>query len=86
MPICKEKHAMLQTLGKTLGGALAVLCLVSTLAVATERTCTRTDGKGSCTVAVGTDGKEVIVDGPGVKVGARVVCDDRSYLIYCTQQ
>jgi hypothetical protein len=60
-----EEQAMLRTLGKTVGGALAVLCLVSTRAVATERTCTTSDGKGTCTAAIRDDGKVVVVDGPG---------------------
>src|SRR5262245_34312152 len=48
---------MLHQFGKTLGGAMAVLCLVSTLAMADEMTCTAGDGKGNCTAATGPDGK-----------------------------
>ena len=44
---------MLRTIGKTLVGAIAVMCLVSTLAVAAEITCAKDDGKGTCTAAVG---------------------------------
>jgi len=46
---------MLRTIGKTVGGALAVLCLVSTLALASERTCTAGDGKGNYTAAIGAE-------------------------------
>ena len=79
---------MLRTIGKTVGSALAVLCLVSTLAVATERTteriCTTSDGKGNCTTAIGTDGRMAVVVGEGVKVGERVICVDRGYGNFCT--
>ena len=43
---CEEKP-MLRQFGKTVGGVLAVLCLVSTVAVAAEMTCTASDGKGT---------------------------------------
>ena len=36
-----------------LGGAIAMLCLVSTLAIATEMTCAKDDGKGQCIAATG---------------------------------
>ena len=36
---------MRRILGKTVGGAIAVLCLVSTLAAATEMTCAKDDGE-----------------------------------------
>jgi hypothetical protein len=38
-----------------------VMCLVSTLAVATEMTCAKDDGKGDCIAATGPDGKTVVV-------------------------
>ena len=38
---------MQRIVGKTLGIAFTVLCLVSTLAVATEMTCTKDNGKGN---------------------------------------
>jgi len=75
---------MLRTIGKTVGGALAVLCLVSTLAVADEMTCTAGDGKGNCTAAAGPDGKVMVVVGEGVKVGEPVSCVDAGYMINCT--
>ena len=75
---------MLRTLGKTVGGALAMLCLVSTLAVADEMVCTASDGKGSCTAVTGSDGKVIVVVGEGVKVGEQVSCVDAGYMINCT--
>ena len=72
-----------KTLGKTLVGVLAALCLVSTLAVAGEMTCTASDGKGNCTAATGPDGTPVVVVGEGVKVGERMDCQDRGTMIDC---
>ncbi len=75
---------MLRQLGKTVGGALAGLCLVATVAVAGEMTCTASDGKGNCTAAAGPDGKVVVVVGEGVKVGEKMDCVDKGGLIECT--
>jgi len=74
---------MLRTIGKTLGSVLAALCLVATLAVADEMTCTASDGKGNCTTAVGADGKPVVVVGEGLKVGEKMDCVDRGNMIAC---
>ena len=74
---------MLRTIGKTLGGAIAVLCLVSTLAIAGEMTCVKDDGKGTCTAAAGPDGREVIVVGSGLKTGEQMNCTDRGNMIEC---
>ena len=74
---------MLRILGKTLGGAIAVLCLVSTLAVATEMTCAKDDGKGQCIAATGPDGKTVVVVGDGLKAGEQMDCEDRGNMIAC---
>jgi hypothetical protein len=59
---------MLRTVRKTVGGALALLCLASTFAIAQTQTmtCTASDGKGTCTVATGADGKAIVVVGEGV--------------------
>src|SRR5437870_5701280 len=51
---------MRHTFGKTLGGLLAALCLVSTFAMAGEMTCTASDGKGHCTGATGPDGSTLV--------------------------
>jgi hypothetical protein len=74
---------MLRTLGKTLGSALAVLCLVSTLVVAGEMTCTKDDGKGDCVAAAGPDGKPVVVVGKGVKTGEKMDCTDQGNILNC---
>ena len=70
---------------KTVGGALAVLCLASTLAMAQGQTmtCTAGDGKGNCTAATGADGKTMVVVGDGVHVGDKVACQNRGYMINC---
>ena len=80
-----EKHTMLRTVGKTVGGALALLCLVSTLAIAQSQTmtCTASDGKGNCTVATSSDGKAIVVVGDGVQVGEKINCQNRGYMISC---
>jgi len=76
---------MLQTISKTVGGALALLGLAATLAIAALQTmtCTASDGKGNCTVATGADGKAIVVLGEGVQVGDTVACQDRGYMIDC---
>ena len=74
---------MLRIFGKTLGGANAVLCLVATLAVATEMTCAKGDGKGDCIAATGPDGHTVVVVGEGLKVGEPMDCVDRGNMIAC---
>jgi hypothetical protein len=79
-----EKH-MLRTVRKTVGGALALLCLASTLAIAQGQTmtCTASDGKGNCTVATGADGKAIVIVGDGVQVGDKVNCQNKGYMISC---
>jgi len=76
---------MLRTVRKTVGGALALLCLASTLAIAQTQTmtCTASDGKGNCTVAAGADGKTIVVVGDGVQVGDQIHCQNRGYMISC---
>ena len=84
-PANSEKHTMLRTVGKTVGGALALLCLASTLVIAQGQTmtCTASDGKGNCTVATGPDGKTIVVVGDGVQVGDKINCQNRGYMISC---
>jgi len=74
---------MLRQFRKTLGGALALVCLVSTLALADEMTCTASDGKGTCTTATGPDGTSLVVVGEGLKVGEKMDCVDRGNMIAC---
>ena len=62
-------------------------CLVrqmaSPVAMAGEMTCTKDDGKGTCTAATGADGKTIIVVGPGMKTGEQMICTDRGSMIDC---
>jgi len=78
---------MLRTFGKTVGSALAVLCLVATLAVAAEEgmemTCVKSDGKGNCTVGTMPDGKDLVLVGTGLKVGEKILCHHRENMIHC---
>ena len=45
--------------------------------------CTRDDGKGNCTAATGTDGKELVVFGEGLKSGAYMTCVDMGGVVNC---
>ncbi|MGE3537330.1 MAG: hypothetical protein AB7N91_07820 [Candidatus Tectimicrobiota bacterium] len=79
---------MLRTFGKTVGSAFAVLCLVSTLAVAAEEkgmemSCMKSDGKGQCTVGTMPDGKELVLVGSGMKEGDKMLCHHRDNMIHC---
>jgi hypothetical protein len=74
---------MQRIVGKTLGITFTVLCLISTLAVATEMTCTKDNGKGNCIAATGPDGHTVVVVGEGLKVGEPMDCVDRGTMIAC---
>jgi len=74
---------MLRTFGKTLGYAIAVMSLASTLAVAGEMTCAKDDGKGNCVAAAGPDGKTVVVVGMGLKTGEKMDCMDKGNEIEC---
>jgi hypothetical protein len=70
-------------LGKTLGSAIAMLGLVSTLVVATEMTCAKDDGKGTCIAATDPNGKTLVVVGEGLKTGEQMACEDRGNMIAC---
>jgi hypothetical protein len=74
---------MMRTFGKTLGMAIAVLGLVSTLAMAMEMTCVKDNGAGNCIAATGPDAKTVVVVGEGLKVGDQMDCVDRGNMIAC---
>ena len=71
--LTKEETSMISKLAKTLAFIVAVLCVVSTLAVAGEMACTKADEKG-CTTAKGADGKEMAVMGAGMKMGDKMDC------------
>jgi hypothetical protein len=68
-PVNSEENRMLRIVRKTVGGALALLCLASTLALAQTQTmtCSASDGKGNCTVAMMDNGKSIVVVGKGYK-------------------
>ena len=78
-----REKSMRRQCGKTLGGVLALVCLVSTLAIAEEMTCTASDGKGTCTTATGPEGTSLVVVGEGLKVGEQMDCVDRGTMIAC---
>jgi len=75
-----EAKPMLRKINKTLGMAIAGMCLVSTLAIAqvpapsVPMVCTKIDAMGNCIEAKGMDDKMVIVRGEGVKVGEKMTC------------
>lgn len=77
---------MLRKFGKIVGSALAVLCLVSTLAVAAEEgmemTCVRQD-KGNCVVGKMPDGSDLVLVGSGLKQGEKMLCHHRENMIHC---
>jgi hypothetical protein len=62
---------MIWKLTKTLMFVIAVMFVISTLAVAAEMMCTKADEKG-CTMAKGTDGKEMAIMGVGMKMGDKM--------------
>ena len=78
---------MRQSIGKTVGGMLAFLCLASTLVMAQGQSqkmvCMQGDGKGNCTAAAGPDGKEIVVVGERVEKGALMTCVDKGYMVAC---
>lgn len=73
---------MIRTFAKTLAFVVALLCVVSTLAVAGEMTCTKADEKG-CTMAKGADGKEMAVMGSGMKMGDKMDCMSKDGKMEC---
>jgi hypothetical protein len=67
---------MVRKLLQTIMVVLAVLVLVSTVAMAADMTCTEAD-KNGCTMAKGGDDKETKVAAPGAKVGDKLTCDEK---------
>jgi hypothetical protein len=67
---------MIRKVLQTLVVVLAVLFIVSAVAMAAEMTCTRADDNG-CTMAKGGNGEEMKVTGPGVKIGEKMNCDEK---------
>ena len=75
--LCAEEDTqMVRKILQTLALVLVVLCLVATVAMAADMTCTRADDNG-CTMAKGGDGTESKVTAPGAKVGDKMNCDDK---------
>jgi hypothetical protein len=73
---------MLRKCMRTLMFAVAVLFVVSTLAVAAEMTCSKADDKG-CTMAKDAGGKEMAVMGAGMKMGDKMDCMDKGGKMEC---
>jgi len=67
---------MIRKVLQTLALVLVVLCIVATVAMAAEMTCTEAD-KNGCTMAKGGDGKETKVAAPGAKVGDKMNCYEK---------
>ena len=78
----KEERLMICKVGKSLAFAVVMLCVVSTLAVAMEMTCSKADDKG-CTMAKDMSGKEMAIMAAGIKVGDKMDCEDQGA---CTGQ
>jgi hypothetical protein len=77
-----RRKRMLRKL-KTIGYALAVIGMASTLAVAVEMTCIQDDGKGTCTGGQAADSGHIVVVGKGVKKGEKMDCVDKGNMIDC---
>ena len=45
--------------------------------------CSKDNGKGMCVAARGTDGREIVVVGSGLKSGAYMTCVDRGNMVDC---
>ena len=71
---------MLHHIGKMFGGAMAMMCLVSTLVTAQPPppgmplVCTKVDANGYCIEARAQDDKMVPVRVEGVKVSEKITC------------
>jgi hypothetical protein len=96
---------MLHTVAKTFGRMMAMLCLVSTFAIAQSKrpsqmqaqteaparphamasimTCTKVDVNGTCIEAQGQDGKTIVIEIEGVKVGEALSCAPSCLTIAC---
>jgi hypothetical protein len=73
---------MRRTMAKTLAGAVAVLCVVSTLALAEEMTCSKDNGK-DCIMVKDANGDEVEVMVSGVKAGDKLICTQTRDRMMC---
>ena len=77
----------IRTIGKTVGGAIAMLCLASTFAIAQDQpqvmTCLQDNGKGVCIAATTPAHRDVLVFGPGLHRGDHMLCVDRGNVVDC---
>jgi hypothetical protein len=78
----QEEPPMICKLTKTVAFVVLVMCVVSTMAVAAEMTCTKADEKG-CTMAKGADGKEMAIMGAGMKMGDKMDCMSKDGKMEC---
>jgi hypothetical protein len=82
---------MLRTIGKTVGMAIAGMCLVSTLAIAQTAApgqtmvCTKVDTNGYCIEAKSQDDKMMTVRVEGVKVSEKITCVTTGTSTTCTK-
>ena len=82
---------MLRTIGKTVGMAIAGMCLASTLAMAQPAapgqtmTCTKVDTSGYCIEAKSQDDKMMPVRVEGVKVSEKMTCVTTGADTTCTK-
>ena len=82
---------MLRTIGKTVGMAIAGMCLVSTLAMAQTSApgqplvCTKVDSSGYCIEAKAPDEKLIVVKVESVKIGEKITCVTAGGTTTCTK-
>ena len=76
---------MLRKLAKTVGLTVGMMFFSSVLAFAGDMTCTKADEKG-CTMAKGSDGKEMAVMGMGVKMGDKMDCMSKDGKMECKKE
>jgi hypothetical protein len=82
---------MLRTIGKTVGIAIAGMCLVSTLAIAQTSppgqplVCTKVDSSGYCIEAKAPDEKMITVRVGDVKVSEQISCVTTGSNTTCTK-
>ena len=82
---CEGGNIMVRKLVTTMAWAVGMLCVVCTLALAGEMTCTKADDKG-CTMAKGADGKEMAVMGAGMKMGDKMDCMNKDGKMECMKE
>jgi len=82
---------MLRNIGKAFGIAMAMMCLVSTLAMAQPSppgqpmVCTKVDSSGYCIEAKAPDNKVIVIKTEGVKVDEKITCVTTGSSTTCTK-